>query len=71
MPEIVQSGRYRGKQKLPDPTPEQIEKWASQGMTRKMMASRLGITTRYLNNKIALCTELIRAELKGKLKFYE
>jgi len=67
---LNQTGRYRGKERLSDPTPELIEKWASEGVPRSRMASLLGISQSYLKKKMQ-SRELIRAELRGKLKFYE
>lgn len=68
---INTNGRARGNERVPDPSPEQVEKWASQGLTRKQMAIKFGISMTYFNQKVAQSRDLIRAELRGKLKFYE
>ena len=57
------------------PTPkvdaDQLFKWASQGLTRQMMARKLGVSETYFNTSVRNSKELTIAELRGKIKFYE
>ena len=65
------SYRKSYRQKIPDPTPEKIEEFASYGLSRKLMAVRLGMTVKMLNDRIFKNSALQEAELRGKLKRYE
>lgn len=64
-----------GNRKKDDPVREirvaDIEKWASQGVPRKQMARKAKVSYGYLNQSIKNSRELILAELRGKIKFYE